>query len=205
MSQPVQNQIPAPIAGPAPARRRFLQGAGTATLSAGAMALLIGCESMAAKQGMAADPGADAALLNGAIGLEDQAIGAYQLALESGLLTAQVRPVATLFQSHHQAHREALAATVTKLGGSPQGPKPLASYAAALDAGSLKDQADVLELALRLEREAADGYLKAIPDLRAEGLGQVSARIAADEVLHWTVIQQALGRPLPAKALTFGA
>ena len=66
------------------------------------MALLIGCESMAAKQGMAADPGADAALLNGAIGLEDQAIGAYQLALESGLLTAQVRPVATLFQSHHQ-------------------------------------------------------------------------------------------------------
>ena len=188
-----------------PARRRFLQGAGTATLSAGAVALLVGCESMAAKPGMTADPMADAAMLNGAIGLEDQAIGAYQLALDSGLLTPQVRPVAVLFQSHHKGHREALAATVAKLGADPRVPKPLADYAAELNAGSLQNQKDVLELALRLEREAADGYLKAIPDLHAEGLGQVSARIAADETMHWTVLAQALGVSLPAKPLTFGA
>ncbi len=190
---------------PADARRRFLRSAGTATLSAGAVALLVGCESMAAKPGMTADPKADAALLNGAIGLEDQAIGAYQLALDSGLLAAEVRPVAVLFQSHHKGHRDALARAVTKLGGAPQGPKSLADYAAALDAASLKSQADVLELALRLEKEAADGYLKAVPDLGSDGLGQASARIAADEVLHWTVLAQALGRPLPAQPLTFGA
>lgn len=190
-----------------PARRRFLRGVGTATLSAGAVALLAGCESMAARQdrGAMADPAADAALLNGAIGLEDQAIAAYQLALDSGLLVQQVRPVATLFQSHHRGHRDALAATVAKLGGTPQAPKAMADYAAALNAGSLRDQADILELALRLEKEAADGYLQAVPDLQAEGLGQVSARIAADEVLHWTVLAQALGRDLPAQPLAFGA
>jgi hypothetical protein len=33
----------------------------------------------------------------------------------------------------------------------------------------------------------------------------VSARLAADEAMHWTVLTLALKYPLPAKALSFGA
>jgi hypothetical protein len=33
----------------------------------------------------------------------------------------------------------------------------------------------------------------------------VSARLAADETMHWTALASALGQNLPEKALTFGA
>jgi hypothetical protein len=36
-------------------------------------------------------------------------------------------------------------------------------------------------------------------------LAQISARLAADEAMHWTVLTQVLKDPLPAKALSFGA
>jgi hypothetical protein len=36
-------------------------------------------------------------------------------------------------------------------------------------------------------------------------LAKVAARLAADESMHFTVLTSALGRPLPAGALSFGA
>jgi len=36
-------------------------------------------------------------------------------------------------------------------------------------------------------------------------LAQVAARLAADETMHFTLLNNALGRPLPAGALSFGA
>ena len=33
----------------------------------------------------------------------------------------------------------------------------------------------------------------------------VRARLAADEVMHWTILNNALGRPLPAGGMPFGA
>ena len=65
-------------------RRRLLGSLGTATLSATAVALLAGCESMAKPkmQQAAADPAADVATLNVALGLEQEAIAAYQLGAE---------------------------------------------------------------------------------------------------------------------------
>jgi hypothetical protein len=44
-----------------------------------------------------------------------------------------------------------------------------------------------------------------IPSFNDVKLGQVAARLAADETMHWTVLSQALGRALPAGALSFGA
>ena len=34
---------------------------------------------------------------------------------------------------------------------------------------------------------------------------KVAARLAADETMHWSILANALGRPLPAMALSFGA
>ncbi|MFO1057045.1 MAG: ferritin-like domain-containing protein [Dongiaceae bacterium] len=192
-----------------PSRRRLLGGIGTATLSATAVALLAGCESMAKTQTAktqtaAADPAGDVATLNVALGLEQEAIVAYQLGAESGLLQKPVLAVAVLFQSHHKEHAAALESTIVKLGGKPVQPKSLSWYASDLDVGSLKTQTDVLKLAQRLERGAAAAYIGVIPSFNDRALAQVSGKLAADETMHWTALTQALGEPLPAHALTFG-
>ena len=183
-------------------RRALLRGVGTLGLSAAAVAILGGCESMAASNSASA---ADVDILNVALGLEHEAINAYQLGAESGLLQDPVLQVAVLFQSHHKAHRDALVSTIQKLGGKPVAEKPIGDYATALNAGSLKNQSDVLQLAARLEKGAANAYLGVIPAFNDKGLAQVAGRLAADETMHWTALASALGENLPTKALTFGA
>jgi rubrerythrin len=183
-------------------RRALLRGVGTVGLSAAALAVLGGCESMAANKSASQ---ADIDVLNVALGLEHEAINAYQLGAESGLLQERVIKVALLFQSHHKAHRDALAATIQKLGGTPVDQKSMNEYASALNAGSLKDQGDVLRLAARLEKGAANAYLGVIPAFRDKLLAQVAGRLAADETMHWTALASALGETLPNNALTFGA
>lgn len=183
-------------------RRTLLRGVGTIGLSAAAIAVLGGCESMAASNSASAG---DVDILNVALGLEHEAINAYQLGAESGLLQDPVLQVAVLFQGHHKAHRDALASTIQKLGGKPVDEKSMTEYATALNAGSLKNQGDVLHLAARLEKGAANAYLGVIPSFGDKGLAQVAGRLAADETMHWTALASALGENLPNKALTFGA
>ncbi|MEE8286791.1 MAG: hypothetical protein V3R72_08850 [Gammaproteobacteria bacterium] len=47
--------------------------------------------------------------------------------------------------------------------------------------------------------------LGVIPAFADSGLSQVAGRLAADETMHWTVLANALGQPVPKQALTFGA
>ena len=184
-------------------RRDFLRASGATVLSASAVALLAGCEKMAAAQtGSAAG---DVGILNTALGLEHEAISAYQVGATSGLLQKPVLEVAVQFQSHHKAHRDALMATIRKLGGTPVAAKSDAEVAQALNASALKTQTDVLRLAQRLEKGAANAYVGVIPSFGDKALAQVSARLATDEAMHWIVLSQALKDPLPASALSFGA
>ena len=198
-------------------RRGLLRGSGITVLSASAVALLAGCEKMASAQGNG-NAANDVGILNTALALENEAISAYQLGAQSGLLQKPVLEVAVLFQTHHKEHRDALIATIRKLGGTPVPAKsdaevagtPVpaksdAEVAQALNAASLKSQTDVLRLAQRLEKGAANAYIGVIPSFGDRNLAQVSARLAADEAMHWTVLTQALKDPLPAKALSFGA
>lgn len=185
-------------------RRRLLAASGGATLSAAAVTILAGCASGVAAAG--AEPMAkDADILNVALGLEHEAINAYQLGAQSGLLQKPVLDVAVLFQSHHKGHRDALIATIEKMGARPVAEKPIAEYAKALRADTLKSQADVLALAARLELGATNAYLGVIPSFKDPALGQVAARLAADETMHWTALAGALGRMLPSQPLSFGA
>ena len=184
------------------ASRRAFMGR-TGTLSAVAVAMLAGKDVLA--QGMAGDTSKDVGILNVALGLEHEAINAYQLGAGSGLLQKGVLDVAVRFQSDHKAHRDALIATIQKLGGSPVMEKKLEDYAKALKADTLRNQADVLDLAARLELGAINAYLGVIPAFGSKDLAKVAARLAADETMHYTVLNNALGRPLPAGALSFGA
>jgi rubrerythrin len=182
-------------------RRGFLTS--SAGLSAGAIAMLGGAPGLA--RAASADPAKDSGILNVALGLEHEAINAYQLGATSGLLQKPVLDVAVRFQSHHKAHRDALIATIQALGGKPVAEKSLDDYAQALQAATIKTQADVLQLAARLELGAINAYLGVIPAFTDSVLAKVAARLAADETMHWTTLTHALGQALPAAALSFGA
>ena len=186
-----------------PARRSFLSSSGKATLSVAAIALLAGRADLASAA--TGDAAKDVDILNVALGLEHEAINAYQLGATSGLLQKPVLDVAVLFQSHHKSHRDALIATIEKMGGKPVAEKSINDYAKALNAASLTSQADVLNLAARLEMGATNAYLGVSPAFKDHNLAQIAGRLAADETMHWTALTSALGRPLPTKALSFGA
>ena len=106
-------------------RRAFFMRAGQVGLSAAAVAMLAGCESLASGQGKAMSA-EDVAILNTALGLEHEAIAAYQLGAESGLLQKPVLDLAVTFQGQHKAHAGLLSDNVRTLGGTPV--EPQAAY-----------------------------------------------------------------------------
>ena len=175
------------------ARRTLLARGGRMALSATAIALLAGNEALAA-QGK--DASGDVTILNTALGAEHEAIAAYQVGAESGLLQKPVLDLAVTFQGHHKAHADLLAGTIKKLGGTPGMAKKPADYHFPTD--KLKSQADVLRFAADLEKGAVSAYLGAIPLFKNRDLAKAAGSILGDEAMHWAVLRQALGdAPVP--------
>ncbi|HET7809220.1 MAG TPA: ferritin-like domain-containing protein [Steroidobacteraceae bacterium] len=174
-------------------RRSFLGVSGTA-LSATAVALLSGRESLAAAD-KAAAPANDVAILNSALAAELEAIAAYGVGAGSGLLKGPVLALATTFQGHHKQHADVLAGTVKKLGGKPAEAK--AKYEFPVE--TLKTQNDVLRFAAGLEKGAVSAYLGAVPMFKDRELAKAAASILGDEAMHWAVLRNAVGEePVPA-------
>ena len=176
-------------------RRRALAGSGLA-LSATAVALLGGRDALAAgTKTSAADIESDVRILNTALGAEYEAIAAYHVGAESGLLGKDVLVVAVAFQGHHKQHADALASTVRKLGGKAVVTKT--RYVFPVE--KLKSQADVLRFAAGLEQGAVSAYLGAVPVFNDKTLAQVAASILGDEAMHLAVLRQVLGEnPVPS-------
>lgn len=168
-------------------RRRALLRSGM-VLSASAVALLGGRGALAASA-KSGDTESDVRILNTAIGAEYEAVAAYQVGAESGLLAKDVLSVAVAFQGHHKEHAAAIAAAVKKLGG--QAAEGKAKYSFPID--KLKTQADVLRFAASLEKGAVSAYLGAVPLFGDRALAQVAASILGDEAMHWAVLRQVLG------------
>jgi Ferritin-like domain len=147
----------------------------------------------AAGEPLLALPGSDSAddvgLMNTAIALEHEAIWAYGLAGNSGLLSAKAKEVGLLFQGSHEIHRDLLADAIKRKGGTPVEPKKEYSFGV-----PLKDEKDVLELAFKLEVGAARAYIAAVDKFQDRALSASAARILSDEVLHATVLRSVLGR-----------
>lgn len=171
----------------APAGRRALLGQSARLLSGAAVALLAGRGSLAAEANDAA--GQDVRILNTALGAELEAIAAYQLGADSGLLQKPVRDLALAFQGHHKEHADVLAKTVAKLGGKAVTAK--AKYTFPTE--SLKTQADVLRFAAALEKGAVSAYLGAVPVFGNRDLAKAAASILGDEAMHWAVLRSAVG------------
>lgn len=188
-------------------RRSLLGIAGTGVLSSVAVGVLGNVPALARNRskapGHAASHG-DIDILNVALGLEHEAIEAYQIGAESGLLEKQVLNLALIFQGQHKGHRDALANTVRQLGGTPVQPKSRADYMVSLNIATIRNQADILRLAQTHERGAANAYIGVMPTLGNKDLTQVCAKIAADEAAHWSLLTTALGETLPSEAFMFG-
>lgn len=171
-------------------RRSFLGKSGL-LLSGAAIALLAGRDALAKGKTAA---GADINILNSALGAELEAIAAYQVGAESGLLQKPVLALAVTFQGHHKEHADLLAKTISKLGGNPVAAK--ANYSFPVD--TLKTQADVLRFAAMLEKGAVSAYLGAVPILDNRDLAKAAASILGDEAMHWAILRNALGEaPVP--------
>ena len=177
----------------APANRRSFLSKSGLLLSGAAVALLAGQDALAAKGGASTE--GDVRILNTALGAELEAIAAYQLGAESGLLQKPVLDLAVTFQGHHKEHADVLAKTIAKLGGKPVTAKD--KYVFPTD--TLKTQADVLRFAAMLEKGAVSAYLGAVPLFGNRDLSKAAASILGDEAMHWAVLRNALGEaPVPS-------
>jgi rubrerythrin len=176
---------------PAQARRLFLARSGL-VLSGAAVALLAGREALAATT---KEEPSDTRILNTALAAELEAIAAYQVGAESGLLQKPVLDLAVTFQGHHKEHADVLAKTIQKLGGKPVAAKSKYTF----PVEKLKSQADVLRFAAGLEQGAVSAYLGAVPLFGNRDLSKAAASILGDEAMHWAVLRNALGEaPVPS-------
>jgi hypothetical protein len=178
------------------ARRSFLTRSGAATLSGAAIALLAGNDALAASNQDPASVATDVEILKTALGAEQEAIAAYQVGAESGLLKQPALDLALTFQGHHKAHAALLADTVKMLGGVPGEAREPADYNFPTD--KLNTDIDVLRFAAGLEKGAVSAYLGAIPLFGNRDLAKAAGSILGDEAMHWAVLRQALGEvPVP--------
>ncbi len=176
----------------APDRRQFIFNTLGLTLSGTAIALLAGKPRLALAADAAAKPAdGDVRILQTALSAEREAIAAYQLGADSGLLSKGVLGVAVTFQGHHKEHADLLAKTIGTLGGKAADAP--ANYNFPVD--KLKAERDVLEFAAGLERGAVSAYAGAIPLFGNRDLAKAAASILADESMHWAILRQALGLP----------
>ena len=158
-------------------RRKLLQAGGAAITAVAAS----GAPSAVPKfQG-------DVAILNVALGLEHQAIAAYDAGAKSKLLTADQLKIAVSFQTDHKKHRDALIHYIRRFGGTPVEPK--SSY----DFGSIGSAGDVLKLAQKLEEGAEIAYLTNAGNLENREVLNAAVPILEDETRHNTVLRHALG------------
>jgi rubrerythrin len=179
---------------PAAARRFFLQRSGL-VLSGTAVALLAGNDVLAATTKSGKGAAGDVQILNTALGAELEAIAAYGVGAQSGLLQKPVLDLAVVFQGHHKEHADVLAKTIEKLGGKPVAAKSKYNF----PTDQLKSQADVLKFAAGLEKGAVSAYLGAVPLFKNRDLSKAAASILGDEAMHYAVLRNALGEaPVPS-------
>jgi len=160
--------------------RRQLLRTGGLSVAAGVVA-----SAMPAAAADVRFPG-DLAILNVALGLELQAIAAYDAGAKSKLLSADQLKLAVSFQNDHKRHRDALTKFIKRFGGTPVAPKD--SY----DFGTITSATDIVKLAQSLEDGAMLAYLANAGNLENREILNAAVPILEDEVRHNTVFKQLL-------------
>ena len=189
-------------------RRRFLQVGGLTVATA---AVFAACGTDDSAPGTTTSGDADTAttgeggkgatgdlqILRTASSLEVLAVDVYQKAIDSGLVkTAAVGDVAKLFQAQHREHAELFQGATKKLGGRAfDRANPVVLQSLQGPIGALRDEKDVLELALMLEQAAASTYQSTVGGFDDASLNQAVMSVGGVEARHVAVLSSALGKP----------
>ncbi|WP_405008142.1 ferritin-like domain-containing protein [Kitasatospora purpeofusca] len=206
-----------------PGRRRFLLGAGGAaaalTLAAcsssgstGSTASGSGAPAPAPGSPSGSGPGSASGQYTGdlkvvalATALENQAVGAYQAALDAakagklGTVPPAVASFITTAMGQHADHAKVWNSVLTGAGKPAITDVPLSNQPATLQAlGAATDVATVAKLALSLEDQAAQTYLFATYNVSSPGGIATAATIAPVEAMHAAILHYVLGQyPVP--------
>jgi rubrerythrin len=142
-----------------------------------------------------AQASSDQQILEGAVGLEQTAVFAYDTAAASGALQKPVADVAKLFRDQEQEHADGLTAALEDLGGTPPEPPtdPAAVEVGGTALSDLRNQTDILRFAVELENSAVMAYIDAHRKLKSPDLLKTGAQIMSNEGQHLVVLRQALG------------
>ena len=174
-----------------PSRRRLLTAGG---VSAAAALALSGCASVSTPSDAKERPGDDLAVLISLIGLERQAIAAYEAVLATRLLGAGEAEQAGAFLLDHRRHVERLGHALEQVGGAPGKEETPASPASV----TLADRGEALRYLVGVERGLALAHLGAVPAYGHRELAKQAAGILGVESMHWAVWRDALGeKPVP--------
>ncbi|MFJ4795086.1 ferritin-like domain-containing protein [Kitasatospora purpeofusca] len=201
-------------------RRRFLLGAG----GAAAALTLAACSSSGSGGSPAPVPGSPSGSASGsssgsasgqytgdlkvvalATALENQAVGAYQAALDAakagrlGTVPPAVATFITTAMGQHADHAKVWNSVLTGAGKPAITDVPLSNQPATLKAlGEATDVAAVAKLALSLEDQAAQTYLFATYNVTSPGGIATAATIAPVEAMHAAILNYVLGQyPVP--------
>ncbi len=195
-----------------PGRRQFLRLGGLAIAGAALLAACGGDDddntaasvtstTTAATSTTAGGSSMDLTLAKTAASLEKLAVDTYQTAIDSGLVTtAAIGDAAKLFQSHHQAHYDALNGVVTQSGGTKITEGNAAVKQAVVDPAvkAAKSEADIVNLAFTLEDAAAQTYVYAATQLSTPQLRSTIMTIGGVEARHRALLAVVAQKKAPA-------
>jgi hypothetical protein len=188
-------------------RRAFLRGG--AVVTAGAVTLAVGPLVTSASAADATTTSAkattttapprqasddDAKLLGFAQSIELAVVKVYQAAIDSSRLSSAVAGIATLFQSHHLAHANAVASLAGRFAPGRANAALLVKVNPKLS--TTNTEADWLKVAFDLETAAAATYTFALGAIAGTDPAALVASIQPIEARHAMVFGDALGVPI---------
>ena len=196
---------------PAPGRRSFFKLGGATIMGAAVLAACgdtdddsgSGGSTTSSTMGSGEGEGdeMDLALARTAASLEKLAVDTYQTGIDSGLVTTMaIADAATLFQSHHQDHLDALNAAISDAGGEEVTEPNAAVFEALVEpaVAAAKAEADIVQIAFDLENAAAQTYVFAGGALSVPVLRSTIMTIGGIEARHAAILQIAAQGAAPA-------
>jgi len=186
---------------PAPGRRTFFKLGGATLVGAAVLAACgdtddssAGSTSTSSTTVSGGGDDMDLALARTAASLEKLAVDTYQTGIDSGLVTTMaIADAATLFQSHHQDHLDALNAAIRDAGGEEVEEANEAVFEALIEPAvtAAKTETDIVQIAFDLESAAAQTYVFAGGALTVPVLRSTIMTIGGIEARHAAVLQVA--------------
>lgn len=180
-------------------RRDVLRSA-AAFAAALCLGSLAGCAALGPAEPKPRDAADDLALLDNLLGLQNEAVAAYDFVRGAGVLDGAERDQATLFAADHVKHAEALARSIERLGGAAV---VAAKRNYGFSAGAVARRADAIDFLIGIEQGLTLACLGAVPAFVARGFAKDTAAMLGVAAMHWAFWRRALGQDaVPAPFLT---